>query len=291
MIGGPVQHGLSGESGRTMGELTLRTWRAVATAGAAGVSGEVVREMMAPVPSKAIASKLKDLRVHGYITRSGPKIHSVWSLDRACRAPRGEVLPAWVATLTEPAAGRLADEVVQPVSPKVRVAKAAVERAIDPDDDDGRMGVVAAGTTQVQMPVAPASIFTVGTPNIRVVAPLKGRLPVKAELNASTKDAPVVLGWKAPDPCVDAAQERTCEPDGAIGFGTLPPVPEAAYAANALALRSDSTFQCSIDNEGYFYLFFNGQEIGLPFEQTRKLVRYVECLGGAVIAALEGAAP
>lgn len=290
MSGGVVRHSTRGGPGREMGALSISVWLAVANAGPAGMEGDAVRALLQRVPPMAVSSKLKDLRAHGYIVRSGPKIRSVWSLDRACRAPLGQELPAWVALLPEPEADRL-DDAGAPVSPKQRAAQAAACRAsnADDDDDDGRMRVAAAGTTPVQMPAAPMSIFTVGVPHIDIGAPAPARGPSprpKPEVQLAPADRPVVLGWKAPEPRAAADAPKAApqpEPRPAPYF--------APYAAPKPAPpAAEPKFQCSIDNEGFFNLFLDDTEVVLTPDLTRKLVRYVECLGSAVMSTLDGAA-
>lgn len=146
-------------------------------------------------------------------------------------------------------------------------------------DDEKPMGCVPAGTTPVAMPAAPASIFNAGELHIEFEKPAGRRPKLDADVAAPASEA-VVLGWKA------------------AGFSLRPEAdaPHAqAYFAPHLApepapIATEPKFQCSIDNEGFFNLFLDDTEIVLPPDLTRKLVRYVECLGSALMASLEGAA-
>ena len=77
---------------------SLRIWRAIAAAGVSGIgSMPLYRQFRGELSNIEISTALQSLTLGGYAKRVGLNRFGCWMLTEACKLPKGEAAPEWLA--------------------------------------------------------------------------------------------------------------------------------------------------------------------------------------------------
>lgn len=171
-------------------EKSLRVWRAIAAAGIGGIgSSSLYDQFRGEFTDVEISTALQCLISGGYAKRTGPNRYGVWQITEACKLPKGEPAPPWLAedALANSHAADLAAEKIEREERRKKVT--------------------------VVMPKQPASVFNLGEEPFCVTRTRLGR-PVTA-VPPEEVQAPAPLDWKAAVAVAapaDEAPEAVAEP-------------------------------------------------------------------------------
>jgi hypothetical protein len=235
---------------RPLEERSAQIWRAIGAAGKAGIGSTALHDKFRNViDGTIVSSRLQTLLNGGYIARSGENRWGMWLLDRRCKLPEGETWPVWVFE--------------QP----------------DADDEAAADWQRSQGKAEVKLPAAPASAFNVAK-TAGIELPAEPELSLRQQIAKKTTVAAMGT-FKSPLEAMQAVAAQRTEPVANTEPITFPAPSGDCGKALSITEEGGEDFRCYVDSDGETYIYSNGEEIELPIEHTRKLMKYYALINAA----------
>lgn len=252
---------------RPLGKQSARVWRAIGTAGVAGIGSATLYDIFRGVIDEPVlAVSLQNLNRGQYIVREGAPRLGVWRITEDCKVPVGETIPSFLQAASSDKVEDSKDVPPRKDARRLQLASAPKRMA----EHDLTAKPTAEQSQRSQAGTAAARRFNKAT--AAPPAPLGWTLAFSpASVLASEVSSPAAA--PAADAGVDIDKLHHCR-----DFSRE--TPATVNVRSPAPLVSETDFLCSLNSEGHLFILSDGRDMEIPIHNVRKLFRYLDLIRG-----------